>query len=233
MPGLPKDEWALARFDGQPLYEHPTPGAASTWTGAPSSSTSGSRRCATFVSSQRALLARGFHVDGLRSTLSRAFSISTTRAKRRMAPNSTGGRENLEAISFLQEVNATAYKREPGILMIAEDSTCTRVPDQPLPTGLGCRPQMNMGCMNDTLATWPKTPCTGPTTTTSSPSAWLPSARTHAADQPESRARQGITHREDARRPWQKPPTCAPISLHWSHPGSSCSFWSEVRHQRV
>ena len=90
---------------------------------------------------------------GCGSTRSRRCSTWTTRGKDgEWAPNKYGGRENLEAISFLQEVNATAYKRVPGIMMIAEESTAW--PGVSRPThlgGLGFGFKWNMGWMNDTL----------------------------------------------------------------------------------
>ena len=67
-------------------------------------------------------------------------------------PNVHGGRENLEAISFLQEVNATAYKRNPGIVMIAEESTSWAGVTQPTSSaGLGFGLKWNMGWMHDSL----------------------------------------------------------------------------------
>src|SRR6202007_137686 len=74
-------------------------------------------------------------------------------------PNVHGGRENLEAISFLQEANATCYKRVPGIMMIAEESTAWGGVSRPTEYGgLGFGFQGNMGWMNDTLEYLKKAP---------------------------------------------------------------------------
>ena len=94
-----------------------------------------------------------FHVDGLRvdavaSMLYRDYS----RSEGEWVPNQHGGRENLEAISFLQEATATAYRKNPGIIMAAEESTAW--PGVTAPTeygGLGFGLKWNMGWMNDTL----------------------------------------------------------------------------------
>jgi 1,4-alpha-glucan branching enzyme len=112
---FPKDAWALARFDGTPLYEHPTRAAASSPTGARWSSTSGAARSATSSSPTRSTGSRSSTSTGCASTRSRRCSTSTTRATRASGcPNEYGGRENLEAVQFLQEMNATVYRRVPA-----------------------------------------------------------------------------------------------------------------------
>src|SRR5690606_33599066 len=106
-----------------------------------------------FLAANGCYLLEEFHVDGLRvdavaSMLYRDYS----REEGEWIPNQHGGREDLENIAFLQETNATAYKRAPGIVMIAEESTS--FPGVTRPTdagGLGFGFKWYMGWMHDTL----------------------------------------------------------------------------------
>ena len=132
---FPKDDFALARFDGTPLYEDPNPRAASTPTGAPTSSTSGASEVRNFLVANALYWFEEFHVDGLRvDAVASMLYLDYSREDGEWQPNVHGGRENLEAVQFLQEVNATVYKRVPGVVTIAEESTSwpgvTR-PDRP------------------------------------------------------------------------------------------------------
>ena len=150
---FPKDEWALARFDGEPLYEHADPrlGEQPDW--GTLVFNFGDSQVRNFLVANALYWLEEFHIDGLRvdavaSMLYRDYS----RADGEWLPNAHGGRENLEAIAFLQEVNATAYKRNPGIVMIAEESTAW--PGVTAPTGengLGFGLKWNMGWMHDSL----------------------------------------------------------------------------------
>ena len=150
---FPKDEWALARFDGQPLYEHSDPRVGEHPDWGTYVFDFGHSQVRNFLVANALYWLEEFHIDGLRvdavaSMLYRDYS----RKEGEWLPNVHGGRENLEAISFLQEVNATAYKRNPGIVMIAEESTSwpgvTRATDA---GGLGFGLKWNMGWMHDSL----------------------------------------------------------------------------------
>ena len=154
VPGhFPKDAFALARFDGDPLYEHPDPrrGEHKDW--GTLIFDYGRNEVRNFLVANALYWLEEFHVDGLRvDAVASMLYLDYSREEGQWEPNIYGGRENLEAIRFLQEVNATAYKRYPGIAMIAEESTS--YPGVTAPTsagGLGFGLKWNMGWMNDSL----------------------------------------------------------------------------------
>ncbi|WP_243695179.1 1,4-alpha-glucan branching protein GlgB [Agromyces protaetiae] len=154
VPGhFPKDEWALARFDGEPLYEHPDPRRGEQLDWGTYVFDYGNPRVRNFLVANALFWLEEFHVDGLRvDAVASMLYLDYSREDGQWLPNIHGGREHLEAIGFLQEATATAYKRNPGIVMIAEESTSW--PGVTAPTnsgGLGFGYKWNMGWMHDTL----------------------------------------------------------------------------------
>lgn len=150
---FPKDEFALGRFDGTPLYEHADPrrGEHPDW--GTYIFDFGRSEVRNFLVANACYWLEEFHVDGLRvDAVASMLYLDYSREDGQWEPNIHGGRENLEAIDLLKEVNATAYKRAPGIVMIAEESTSfpgvTKPTDQ---GGLGFGFKWNMGWMHDSL----------------------------------------------------------------------------------
>ena len=155
VPGhFPRDEWALARFDGTPLYEHADPrrGEQPDW--GTLVFNFGRTEVRNFLVANAVYWLDEFHVDGLRvDAVASMLYLDYSRKDGEWVPNQYGGRENLDAISFLQEVNATCYKRVPGITMIAEESTAWPGVSRPVYLGgLGFGFKWNMGWMHDTLS---------------------------------------------------------------------------------
>ncbi len=150
---FPRDEWALARFDGTPLYEHADPrlGTHPDW--GTLIFNFGRTEVRNFLVANAVYWLEEFHIDGLRvDAVASMLYLDYSRQPGEWAPNSYGGRENLDAISFLQEANATCYKRVPGITMIAEESTAWPGVSRPVYLGgLGFGFKWNMGWMHDTL----------------------------------------------------------------------------------
>ncbi|MGN9777420.1 1,4-alpha-glucan branching protein GlgB [Micromonospora sp. H33] len=157
---FPRDEWALARFDGTPLYEHPDPrrGEHPDW--GTYVFDFGRREVRNFLVANALYWCDEFHVDGLRvDAVASMLYLDYSRQEGQWVPNQYGGRENLEAIAFMQETNATVYRHHPGVVMIAEESTAwpgvTRSTDS---GGLGFGFKWNMGWMHDTLLYTSKDP---------------------------------------------------------------------------
>ena len=150
---FPRDEWALARFDGTPLYEHGDwrRGEHPDW--GTYIFDYGRREVRNFLVANALYWCAEFHVDGLRvDAVASMLYLDYSRQDGQWEPNQYGGRENLDAIEFLQETNATVYKHHPGVVMIAEESTA--YPGVTWPTsggGLGFGFKWNMGWMHDTL----------------------------------------------------------------------------------
>ena len=151
---FPRDSWALALFDGTPLYEHADPrlGAHPDW--GTLVFNYGRTEVRNFLVANALYWLLEFHVDGLRvDAVASMLYLDYSRRAGEWVPNVYGGRENLEAISFLQEVNSVCYRKAPGITMIAEESTAWPGVTRPVHLGgLGFGFKWNMGWMNDTLS---------------------------------------------------------------------------------
>jgi 1,4-alpha-glucan branching enzyme len=150
---FPRDAWALARFDGTPLYEHADPrrGEHPDW--GTLIFDYGRPEVRNFLVANALYWLESFHVDGLRvDAVASMLYLDYSRAEGQWTPNVRGGRENLDAVSLLQEVNVTCYRRVPGIMMIAEESTAWPGVTRPVHLGgLGFGLKWNLGWMHDTL----------------------------------------------------------------------------------
>jgi len=147
------DPWALPRFDGTPLYEHPDPyrGEHPEW--GSYIFDYGRPEVRNFLVANALYWLREFHVDALRvDGVASMLYLDYSRQPGQWTPNLRGGRENLDAVSFLQEMNATCYRVVPGTATIAEESTAW--PGVTRPThlgGLGFGLKWDLGWMHDTL----------------------------------------------------------------------------------
>ncbi|GGP74433.1 1,4-alpha-glucan branching enzyme GlgB [Shewanella ulleungensis] len=150
---FPRDPHGLVRFDGSYLYEHQDPrkGEHPDWDTLIYNY--GRAEVRSFLYSNAHYWLDEFHFDGLRlDAVSSMLYLDYSRKADQWVPNEFGGRENLQAIQFLQELNARMYQCFPGINMIAEESTAWPGVTQPTDhNGLGFGFKWNMGWMNDTL----------------------------------------------------------------------------------
>jgi len=150
---FPKDEWALAKFDGTALYEHADPrlGEHPDW--GTLIFNFGRNEVRNFLVASALYWLTEFHIDGLRvDAVASMLYLDYSREEGQWLPNVNGGRENLEAVQLLQEATSTAYRTHPGIMMIAEESTAwSGVTADTTGGGLGFGFKWNMGWMHDTL----------------------------------------------------------------------------------
>src|SRR2546421_10795090 len=150
---FPKDAFALGRFDGTALYEHldPQKGEHPDW--GTYIFNYGRNEVRNFLIANALFWLREFHLDGLRvDAVASMLYLDYSRKEGEWVPNEFGGRENLEAISLLKELNEATHRDCPGTLMIAEESTAWPAVSHPVYAGgLGFDFKWNMGWMHDTL----------------------------------------------------------------------------------
>jgi 1,4-alpha-glucan branching enzyme len=157
---FPRDEFALARFDGTALYEHADPrrGAHPDW--GTLVFNYGRHEVRNFLISNALFWLREYHVDGIRvDAVASMLYLDYSRREGEWVPNEFGGREDLDAVAFLKEFNEVVHAHEPGIISAAEESTAW--PGVSRPTylgGLGFGFKWNMGWMHDTLAYFQQDP---------------------------------------------------------------------------
>jgi 1,4-alpha-glucan branching enzyme len=150
---FPKDAWALARFDGTPLYEHPDPrrGEHPDWGSLVFDY--GRPEVRNFLVANALYWLEEFHIDGLRvDAVASMLYLDYSRGPGQWSPNAYGGNHHLEAIDLLKQLNETVYRTHPGVVMIAEESTAWPGVSRPVDWGgLGFGLKWNMGWMHDTL----------------------------------------------------------------------------------
>jgi 1,4-alpha-glucan branching enzyme len=150
---FPKDDWALARFDGTALYEHEDSRLGEHMDWGTLIFNFGRHEVRNFLTANALFWCERYHIDGLRvDAVASMLYLDYSRKEGEWLPNKHGGRENLEAIEFLQTVNHLVHTEHAGAMTLAEESTAwPLVSRPPYLGGLGFSFKWNMGWMHDTL----------------------------------------------------------------------------------
>ena len=157
---FPKDAHALAWFDGTYLYEHADPRQREHPDWGTAIFNYGRNEVTNFLLSSALFWFEHYHIDGIRvDAVASMLYLDYSREESAWIPNRYGGRENLEAIEFLKQLNETIYAHFPGVLTVAEESTAWPGVSHPIYLGgLGFGLKWNMGWMNDVLSYMSKDP---------------------------------------------------------------------------
>lgn len=157
---FPRDNWALARFDGSALYEHEDPRRGEHRDWGTLIFNYGRNEVRNFLIGSALYWLDEFHLDGLRvDAVASMLYLDYSRQAGDWIPNIHGGRENIEAIEFLRELNTLVHEEFPGAVTLAEESTAWPGVSRPVwAGGLGFSMKWNMGWMHDTLTYMHKEP---------------------------------------------------------------------------